>query len=378
VSGVCAIPAASCLSGYGHCTGSGDLGCETALNACGGCGTLAGVPNTACGTCGQYACAPDKTSVVCVGSGLPVSCSNNAPQTCGASGQLVTASDCSGATPHCSLGVCYACNVDADCAAPRANSCLRAVCTNHVCGVANQAANSACVGGGQCSTYNGNGVCVAGQVSAGSYSIDATEVTTGRYAMFLAAKAGSTSGQPSYCSWNTSFQPTQGWPPAAEDYDMPIAWVDWCDAYAYCAWAGKRLCGKIGGGTNDLNSYDNPALSQWMHACGGASNSAWPYGAAHVVGKCNSGDAGVFGPSSVGHFAGCVGGYAGLYDMGGNLMEWEDSCTASTGASDFCRNRGGSFQHTNDDTTSDRCDFNNNNPRSLTDSSLGFRCCSSP
>jgi formylglycine-generating enzyme required for sulfatase activity len=63
--------------------------------------------------------------------------------------------------------------------------------------------------------------------------------------------------------------------------------------------------------------------------------------------------------------------------MAGNLMEWEDSCLVlgTSGATDLCRNRGGSYVHANDDTIANRCDSNNNNARSLTDSSLGFRCC---
>lgn len=34
-------------------------------------------------------------------------------------------------------------------------------------------------------------------------------------------------------------------------------------------------------------------------------------------------------------------GYAGLYDMSGNVEEWDDSCKASTGPDDYCRLRGG-------------------------------------
>jgi hypothetical protein len=39
--------------------------------------------------------------------------------------------------------------------------------------------------------------------------------------------------------------------------NFPITNVDWCDAYAYCAGIGKRLCGKIGGGTLDQGGLDD-------------------------------------------------------------------------------------------------------------------------
>jgi alpha-tubulin suppressor-like RCC1 family protein len=35
------------------------------LNACGGCGVLAGVPGASCGSCGKYVCSADKSSVTC-------------------------------------------------------------------------------------------------------------------------------------------------------------------------------------------------------------------------------------------------------------------------------------------------------------------------
>lgn len=215
------------------------------------------------------------------------------------------------------------------------------------------------------------------QVTAGSYTIDATEVTKGQYAAFVQAKAGNVSGQPAVCAWNTTFQPTQEWPPSMGDYDMPVGWVDWCDAFAYCASVGRRLCGKIGGGSNVLDDYANPALSQWMGACVGPSNFGFPYGNTFDPTRCNSSGSGA--PVAAGKLTGCVGGYPGLFDMSGNLMEWEDSCLVlgTTGNTDLCRNRGGSFVSTRDDASGifARCDTNNNNARSLTDSSLGFRCC---
>jgi formylglycine-generating enzyme required for sulfatase activity len=159
---------------------------------------------------------------------------------------------------------------------------------------------------------------------------------------------------------------------------MPVAWVDWCDAYAYCQWAGRRLCGKIGGGANNRDDYDDPALSQWMHACSGASNTLFPYGNTYNATRCNGAAAQIGTAVAVGEKSTCVGGYAGLFDMSGNVWEFEDSCEANSGSSDICRWRGGTYVRTNNDATGVflQCNTNNNNARSETDSSAGFRCCS--
>src|SRR5688572_19333200 len=53
----------------------------------------------------------------------------------------------------------------------------------------------------------GRGVHGPTMVDAGSFCIDTTEVTQGQYFEFLTAKAGVTTGQPSVCSWNTSYAP---------------------------------------------------------------------------------------------------------------------------------------------------------------------------
>ena len=59
------------------------------------------------------------------------------------------------------------------------------------------------------------------------------------------ATGPSTAGQPSFCAWNTDFTPSAAWPPAPTQANHPVVWVDWCDAFAYCAGAGKRLCGPL-------------------------------------------------------------------------------------------------------------------------------------
>jgi len=107
----------------------------------------------------------------------------------------------------------------------------------------------------------------------GDFCIDATEVTQAQYQAFLASKNGDTTGQPAACGWNTSFQPfaSCNFAPATRA-SQPVSGVDWCDAYAFCAWTGKQMCGRIGGGARSGAKSApapsrEPAKSQWTAAC---------------------------------------------------------------------------------------------------------------
>jgi formylglycine-generating enzyme required for sulfatase activity len=90
-------------------------------------------------------------------------------------------------------------------------------------------------------------------VNASDFQIDATEVRVKDYLAFLDA-AVPLATQPDVCTWNVSFHPHDSSSPfGCTDFDLtqpnrPIGCVDWCDAAAFCAWRGKRLCGKRGGG----------------------------------------------------------------------------------------------------------------------------------
>jgi formylglycine-generating enzyme len=225
----------------------------------------------------------------------------------------------------------------------------------------------------------GSAACPSGRgpamISAGSFCIDATEVTNAHYALFLAEAANKPPEQHKACGFNTDLTPTAKWP--ATEPKNPVGDVDWCDAWAYCKWAGKRLCGAIGGGPA---RYDQPESlsSQWYFACtrGVGPTRRYPYGADYRAGICR-GDAGESaGPRPVGESAACVGGFDGLLDMSGNVWEWEDACTGDTGASDTCAFRGGSWG-----SSSSLLACNGRSPtelfkRSDTREKLGIRCCS--
>jgi formylglycine-generating enzyme required for sulfatase activity len=143
----------------------------------------------------------------------------------------------------------------------------------------------------------------------GGYCIDATEVTRDQYAAWLGTSPV-TGGQPAYCSWNTSFTPSCEWPPGAKGA-RPVVCVDWCDAYAYCKAVGKRLCGKIGGGSNGYSDFADARVSQWYNACSSGGAHTYPYGGAGAGGTsgyqattCNGWDKGVHTTVPVGSCSG--------------------------------------------------------------------------
>lgn len=182
-------------------------------------------------------------------------------------------------------------------------------------------------------------------VRVGTYCIDTTEVTNAHYMQFLAVDAGAIPSPPAACAGHTSYVPSSAtWPPVAGRDDDPVR-VDWCDAYVYCAWAGKRLCGAIGGGATPFASYADSSSSAWFAACSNAGALAYPYGATYDVAACNGKDyPGGNALRAVGALATCAGGASSaLRDMSGNVYEWEDSCGANVGASDLCRIRGGGY-----------------------------------
>jgi formylglycine-generating enzyme required for sulfatase activity len=213
-------------------------------------------------------------------------------------------------------------------------------------------------------------------VRVGTFCIDSTEVTVGQYKAFLAA-AGTTPGtQPATCNWNTSNVP-QGWT-ATGNLAQALQGVNWCQAYLYCAWAGKRLCGNPDGGSADPRTPDVPGASQWFQACShdGDGQHAYPYGNSYDPSSCNGADyeAGAALPS----VASCQGGYPGLFDMSGNVMEWEDSCTTGSdpsGMSDMCNIRGGAFWSPANGLGCARHYTDQRNDQGLMND-LGVRCCS--
>lgn len=225
----------------------------------------------------------------------------------------------------------------------------------------------------------------------GVFCMDRTEVPNEDYAVFLASSPSS-AGQAASCSWNTSFLPDTSASCATElgRYDpiarprSPVSCVDWCDAKRYCEWAGKRLCGAIAGGPNPPSSFASPNESQWFRACTHAGDTKFPYGDSYQAGYCVGLDNSGIHPDSVANAPACEGGYDGLFDMSGNVAEWEDSCSASAGASDACLIRGGSMLDAESVPPTLLCNSSAGNDatpspatsaRNTRDELIGLRCC---
>jgi formylglycine-generating enzyme required for sulfatase activity len=210
--------------------------------------------------------------------------------------------------------------------------------------------------------------------SGGDFCIDATEVSNGEYLKFLQAQPdGGAPGQPSYCSWNSNLAPNDAtWPRPGFD-DFPVANVDWCDAFAYCKWAGKRLCGRIGGGpVADIRATD-ATQSQWYLACAGPSGALYPYPGTYDPHACNGVEnMSPPAPIEVGRTKSCEGNAPGLFDMSGNVYEWIDSCEASMGSNDYCRMMGGGYSSPSYELA---CSYRATNTRDHFLPNVGFRCC---
>jgi formylglycine-generating enzyme len=182
-------------------------------------------------------------------------------------------------------------------------------------------------------------------VHVGAYCIDRTEVTRADYAAFLSAPLPFAS-QPTACAWNTSYG-SVGAPDA-----LPVASVDWCDARAFCEWAGKRLCTR----------------AEWRGACS-AAGEAYPYGAGYEDGRCNDKNAARSGPVAVGSLS-CAGAL-GVHDMLGNVWEWIDDCGNGGAGAPCAFGYGGAWGHTYS------CDQTASGfTRASSAGDVGFRCCS--
>ncbi len=209
--------------------------------------------------------------------------------------------------------------------------------------------------------------------------IDSTEVTVGQYKQFVTAVSqGYNPVVAQRCEWNLLWNIGAGGPECSVPDDNPVSCVNWCQAYAFCAWSGKHLCGGRTGGSVPYGSFSDPNQSAWASACTSNSTNQYAFGNAYAP-VCNMPDPndqdGGAGTVAVASLTQCQGP-TGVFDLMGNASEWIDSCEeddAGVGDSDYCHHVGGAFAQYED------CFGDDNDPRDFdyyAGYAIGFRCCS--
>jgi sulfatase modifying factor 1 len=231
-------------------------------------------------------------------------------------------------------------------------SCVDLALNSKHCGMCGNACGSGegCFSGGCSSTcptsLHGPPLVKVPTPGGGIMCIDSTEVTIGQYEEFVADRAGDASGQIPECEWNLYFHPpdecTGGPSTLPEPLKHPQECVDWCDAAAFCSWAGKRLCGGLDQRNVPMADLADATKDAWYNACSSGGVNHYPFGD-----TCNTMPCILTGLVSIqvpaGYGCQASGAYQGVWDLVGNVAEWEDSCSRDPiggGKNDFCQIRG--------------------------------------
>jgi len=236
-----------------------------------------------------------------------------------------------------------------------------------------------------------SGVMVRVDVPGGLCSwIDEDELSVAEYQRWRDDPAAAhPSWDPDFCGWKQAASDPAQTPddPCARQANAeelqpfaankPIRCVDWCDAEAYCRWAGKHLCYD-----NSLHGTQVPRNMprEWSYACDNGETSVYPWGdeargnlcnAAQPVDALTQAERGVV---AVDLSADCLS-ERGARDLIGNVAEWTYGCnvpSASQGpAAPGCLSKGGSYADALRPCLSEAT-----LPNDTRTTGLGLRCCS--
>lgn len=209
----------------------------------------------------------------------------------------------------------------------------------------------------------GPSMLAAGRLDGTCFWIDEQEVSVAQYNAFLSSSPDPSS-QAVECDWNDSLEP--GTECGIDDADEnPITCVDWCDAQAYCRSVGKVLC------RDDNAKPADAEVSSWFSACSAGQRNDYPYGDDYRQDLCNGADFGEVMLRSASQQTGCAA-ENGAINLSGNAAEWVDACNNTSGATDDCLVRGGSYKQ---DANALRCETTTGADRETQRNDIGFRCC---
>lgn len=142
----------------------------------------------------------------------------------------------------------------------------------------------------------------------------------------------------------------------------PVNCIDHGGADALCSYLGGRLC----------------SSQEWLAACRGTDNRAFPYGPEYQESRCHVGSYASPGPGGkttveAGSIAECEGGLPGVFDLSGNVSEWVSDCKE-----DYCKFRGAAYVGNEPVDYFAGCgQVCSGNDRSLKSGTVGVRCCRS-
>jgi formylglycine-generating enzyme required for sulfatase activity len=223
-----------------------------------------------------------------------------------------------------------------------------------------------------------------------AYCVDLQEVTVKDYAACVNAASCAPQSDVDWTGisdfWRKNYSESCNWGKRDRD-SHPINCVDWRQASAYCAWAGKRL----------------PTEPEWEYAARGSDGRLYPWGnhkpTPRLLNACSEDDQRAGGRVSFS----CLWGFAyaggdghpttapvgsfpqgrspfGVHDLAGNVREWTSSPLCPYDAKDCVSvarvQRGSGWG--SDDPQSFRATFRTGSIESYRDHDLGFRCARDP